>query len=65
LGGLLGLSEEEIQRLEGEKVIGETPEFALPVDIMRQLVQLPLWSFQQMGAIAALEPDYKEQLGLA
>ena len=65
LGGLLGLSEQELTQLQGEKVIGDTPELAVPLEIARQLVQQPLTTLQQMGAIVALEPDYKQQLGIA
>jgi hypothetical protein len=31
---------------------------------MRMMVQWPLTSYLQMGALAALEPDYKQQLGM-
>ena len=36
----------------------------MPVELMRMAVQTPLTSFLQMGAVAALEPDYKQQLGI-
>jgi len=64
LQGLLGLSDEELARLQQQKVIGDAPDFALPVDVMRMFVQWPTTTFLQMGALAALEPDYKQQLGL-
>ena len=64
LQGLLGLSDEELAQLEEQKIIGDTPEMALPLDVMRMFVQYPGATFLQMGALAALEPDYKQQLGL-
>ncbi len=64
LQGLLGLSDEEMAQLQEEKVIGDTPEFALPLEVMRMFVQWPTTTLLQMGALAALEPDYKQQLGL-
>ncbi len=64
LQGLLGLSDEELAELQEAKVIGDTPEFAFPPQVMQAFVQWPLTSFLQMGALAALEPDYKQQLDM-
>jgi crotonobetainyl-CoA:carnitine CoA-transferase CaiB-like acyl-CoA transferase len=64
LQGLLGLKDEEIAALEERKVIGDTPELAIPLDVMRMFVQWPLTTYLQMGALGGLEPDYKQQLGL-
>ena len=64
LQGLLGVSDEELQRLQEEKVIGTEPELAWPVEVARQAVSWPLHSFQQMGAVLCVEPDYRQQLGL-
>lgn len=61
---LLGLSEEEMTRLEEEGVIGTEPVLAYPLPVARQVVVQPLFSFKQMGAVLDTEPDYKEQLGL-
>ncbi|HEY8767454.1 MAG TPA: CoA transferase, partial [Dehalococcoidia bacterium] len=65
LQGLLGLSDEEFARLEQQKVIGDTPEGAVPLPVMRMFVQWPLTSYQNMGALGGLEKDYREQLGIA
>jgi len=64
LQGMLGLSDEELERLEEQKVIGDTPEGAVPLDVMRMFVQWPTTTFQQMGTIAGLDTDYREQLGI-
>jgi len=64
LQGLLGLSDEDLARLHEQKVIGDTPETAVPLDVMRMFVQWPTTTFLQMGSIAGLDADYKEQLGL-
>ncbi|MBI1886076.1 MAG: CoA transferase [Chloroflexi bacterium] len=64
LQGLLGLSDEELARLQEQGVIGDEPQFAAPMPAVRALVQWPLTTFLQMGALAALEPDYKAQLGI-
>jgi hypothetical protein len=62
--GLRGRTNQELAELQEAKVIGDTPEFALPLQVVRAMVQWPLTSFLQMGALAALEPDYKQQLGI-
>ncbi|MEX0800804.1 MAG: CaiB/BaiF CoA-transferase family protein [Dehalococcoidia bacterium] len=64
LQGLLGLSDEEMAELAEGKVIGDTPEFAVPIQVMQAFVQWPLQSFLQMGCVRAVEPDYRQQLGL-
>jgi crotonobetainyl-CoA:carnitine CoA-transferase CaiB-like acyl-CoA transferase len=64
LQGILGLSDEDIARLEEQKVIGDTPDTPVPVQVMRMFVLLPNASYLQMGALASLEPDYKRQLGI-
>ena len=64
LQGLLGLSDEDLARLEEQKVIGDTPEGAVPLDVMRMFVQWPTTTFLQMGSVAGLDQDYKQQLGL-
>jgi len=64
LQGLLGLSDAEVVALEERKIIGDTPDLALPLDVMRMFVQMPTTTYLSMGALAAIEPDYREQLGL-
>jgi crotonobetainyl-CoA:carnitine CoA-transferase CaiB-like acyl-CoA transferase len=64
LQGLLGLTDEEVAHLEEQKVIGDTPEGTVPLPVMRMFVQWPTTSYLNMGALQALEPDYREQLGI-
>jgi crotonobetainyl-CoA:carnitine CoA-transferase CaiB-like acyl-CoA transferase len=60
----LGLSDDEIRNLEERKVIGDEPQSAVPLPVMRMFVQWPLTSYQQMGALGAIEEDHREQLGI-
>ena len=60
----LGLSDDEIRDLEERKVIGDEPQSAVPLPVMRMFVQWPLTSYQQMGALGAIEEDHREQLGI-
>jgi crotonobetainyl-CoA:carnitine CoA-transferase CaiB-like acyl-CoA transferase len=62
---LLGMSDDEVSQLEEQKVIGDEPIQAVPIPIMRMFVQWPTTSYLQMGALAAIERDYREQLGIA
>jgi len=68
LQGLLGLSDEAIARLEEQNVIGDTPRGTpagdIPLDVLRMFVQWPTSTFLQMGSIAALETEYKHDLGI-
>lgn len=64
LSELLDMSDDEIKELEEKKVIGDEPESAVPLPVMRMFVQWPLTSYQQMGALGPIEPDYREQLGI-
>jgi crotonobetainyl-CoA:carnitine CoA-transferase CaiB-like acyl-CoA transferase len=65
LGELLGMPDDEIAALHEKGVIGDTPISAVPLPVMRMFVQFPLTSYQQMGALCAVETDYREQLGIA
>ncbi|MFQ5472946.1 MAG: CoA transferase, partial [Dehalococcoidia bacterium] len=64
LQGMLGLSDEDLAKLEEEKVIGHEPVSEVPVALMRMFVQWPTTTYLGMGALAALEADYKQQLGI-
>jgi crotonobetainyl-CoA:carnitine CoA-transferase CaiB-like acyl-CoA transferase len=64
LSGILGMSDAEIAQLQERGVIGDTPISAVPLPVMRMFVQFPTTSYLNMGALAALETDYREQLGI-
>jgi crotonobetainyl-CoA:carnitine CoA-transferase CaiB-like acyl-CoA transferase len=61
---LLGMGEEEIKELEERNVIGETPQSAVPLPVMRMFVQWPITSYLNMGALQAIEEDHRKQLGI-
>jgi crotonobetainyl-CoA:carnitine CoA-transferase CaiB-like acyl-CoA transferase len=65
LKGLLGMSDEEVASLAEQNIISDQPQLLFPLQVMRMFVQWPTTSFLQMGAVAALETDYREQLGIA
>ncbi len=64
LQGLLGLSDDEMAALEEEKVIGTAPELPVPIDLIGPILHLPYEQFLEMGMVQAIEPDYRQQLGL-
>jgi crotonobetainyl-CoA:carnitine CoA-transferase CaiB-like acyl-CoA transferase len=64
LQGLLGLSDQEFTALEQENVTGTQPISEVPVEVWSAALKLPFEQFLEMGALRAIEPDYKEQLGL-
>lgn len=65
LQGMLGLGDDEIAKLEEDKVIGYEPVSEVPLQLMRMFVQWPNTTYLNMGAAAAVDTDYKEQLGIA
>jgi hypothetical protein len=58
------MSDEEIAQLQEQNIIAGTPVSAVPLPVMRMFVQFPTTSFSQMGALAGLDTDYREQLGI-
>jgi len=64
LSALGGLSAEEIAALRAEKIIGEQPEPAMPVEFVRATVTWPLDVLMEIGAVKQVDADYREQLGL-
>jgi crotonobetainyl-CoA:carnitine CoA-transferase CaiB-like acyl-CoA transferase len=59
-----GLTPEEVERLRAEKIIGDHPEPALPLDAVRATVVWPLEVMLEIGAVKQVDADYREQLGL-
>lgn len=64
LGGLLGLSDEELAALSEAGVIADGPKIPFPPQVISQALKLPYDRFLEAGILRALEPDYKKQLGL-
>ena len=64
LGGLLGLSDEELAALEEQGIIATRPNLPFPPQLMSQALKYPYESYLELGIVRALEPDYREQLGL-
>lgn len=64
LGGLLGLADEELEALEEEGVIATTYKLPFPASVISQALKLPYDRYLEAGVLRALEPDYREQLGL-
>ena len=64
LGGLLGLSEEELAALEEEGVIASKPDLPFPPALMSAALKLPYDRYLEAGILRAIEPDFREQLGL-
>jgi len=60
----LGLSKEEISKLEEENVIGSAPIIEYPIELVMQLIVSPLDLLEKLGAVVRVDPDYLEQLGL-
>ncbi|MGB2695196.1 MAG: CoA transferase, partial [Dehalococcoidia bacterium] len=64
LGGLLGLSEGELDELEEQGVIATKPNIPYPPAVISAALKLPYDRYLEAGILRALEPDYREQLGL-
>ena len=64
LGGLLGVSDEELAQLTEQRVITTEPALPVPAAIVSQVLKLPYEAFLENGTLQALEPDYQKQLGL-
>lgn len=64
LRGLIGLGDDELAKLQEDNVIGDAPLSEVPLELMRMVVQWPTTTFLNMGALVALETDYKQQLGI-
>jgi len=64
LRSIAGLSEEEIDALEAERVTGDQPAFILDgitTDQLKPMLQLPLDSLLKVGAITRLDADYRDK----
>ena len=64
LGGLLGLADDELQALEEEGVIATTFKLPFPPEVISKALKLPYDRYLEAGVLRAIEPDYRQQLGL-
>lgn len=64
LGGLLGLSDDELGELEEQKIIASRPDLPYPPELLSAVLKLPYDKFLENGTLRAVEPDYREQLRL-
>ena len=61
----LGYPEDDIVRLKDEGVIAETPNLPVPPQLIAMALKLPYDRYIEAGILQAIEPDYREQLGIA
>jgi crotonobetainyl-CoA:carnitine CoA-transferase CaiB-like acyl-CoA transferase len=64
LSGLLGRSDAEIAELEEQQVIATKPIIPYPPQLISAALKLPYDAYLELGILQAIEPDYREQLGL-
>jgi hypothetical protein len=64
LGGLAGLSAEDLQRLREERVIGTEPDPPMPLEYVQGAAQWPMDVLIEIGAVKEVDPHYRERLGL-
>jgi crotonobetainyl-CoA:carnitine CoA-transferase CaiB-like acyl-CoA transferase len=64
LSELLGMSDAQIAELEEQKVIATKPLIPFPPALISAALKLPYDKYLELGILQALEPDYKETLGL-
>ena len=61
----LGYSPEEIAALREQGVIAEAPKWPVPPQFISMALKLPYDKFRENGTLLRIEPDYREQLGIA
>ena len=64
LQGIAGLSDDELAALRAQQIVGERPEPLPPVEFVKGVAEQPMDVLLAIGAVKAVEPDYREQLGL-
>jgi crotonobetainyl-CoA:carnitine CoA-transferase CaiB-like acyl-CoA transferase len=60
----LGYSAEQIAKMREEKVIAETPNVAVPPQLLSAALKLPYERYIEHGILQELDPDYKQRLGI-
>ncbi len=61
LRDLAGLTDDDLRELRASMVVGERPEPLAPPDAIRGAAEMPLDVLREVGAIKAVEPDYRDR----
>jgi hypothetical protein len=61
----LGYADADIERLKEEGVIADKPNLPVPPQLLSMALKLPYDRYLEAGILQAIEPDYREQLGIA
>jgi crotonobetainyl-CoA:carnitine CoA-transferase CaiB-like acyl-CoA transferase len=60
----IGYSNAEIAKLKEDAVIADEPKLPVPAPFVSAALKLPYDRYLEHGILQAIEPDYREQLGL-
>ncbi len=61
----IGYTEQQIAQLKDDAVIADKPRLPVPANLIAMALRLPYDRYIEHHILQALEPDYREQLGLA
>jgi hypothetical protein len=61
----LGYSDEQIAAMQEAGAIGTQPTLPVPANLVAMALKLPYDRYVEHGILQAVEPDYREQLGIA
>ena len=61
----LGYADADIERLKDDGVIADKPNLPVPPQLLSMALKLPYDRYLEAGILQAIEPDYREQLGIA
>jgi crotonobetainyl-CoA:carnitine CoA-transferase CaiB-like acyl-CoA transferase len=61
----LGYSDDEITKLREDAVIAEKPNLPVPPQFVAMALKLPYERYVENGILQQIDPDYREQLGIA
>ena len=61
----LGYNDEQIAKLSEERVIADAPNLPVPANLVAMALKLPYERYIEHGILQAIDPDYRERLGIA
>jgi crotonobetainyl-CoA:carnitine CoA-transferase CaiB-like acyl-CoA transferase len=61
----IGLSDDEIAAMQESGAIATEPKLPVPANLVAMALKLPYDRYIEHGILQAIEPDYREQLGIA